>query len=290
MATNIIPTDALSIYDAVNLLSTLERSGGPLTAAMPPAQGIASNAVIRSAIIRPNNPPEGIAGFIVDIPEDEIMELASTITDHYTEENASIQDHMALAPEKFTVTGLVAEVVATPEAAAPTPAPATVLPLNPPMAPVLAPQQEQNWMAVMAKGAATTQAITQASSLYGYFQNQGNFPPNETRQSKIAGYFYQLWKGRQLFSVETPWGVMTNMAIENARISQAKDSKFFSAFTILFKKLRLVASIAPSTDNVAGRAAAAVGAANPDQNGTVSLQPVAPSLAMQIVTVWATAK
>ena len=42
------------------------------------------------------------------------LELEADITDHYTEDNSTVQDHMALKPMRYTVRGIIGEIVFTP--------------------------------------------------------------------------------------------------------------------------------------------------------------------------------
>lgn len=119
---NVIPSDDLSDtskvnFDLIEALSTLE--------------GL--------ALVRPNNPPEGIAGFLFDIVGDETIDLESEITDHFVENNTAIQDQIALRPEIITVSGIVAELTNAGLAKPPFNPPADPLPLNTPMVPVKSP-------------------------------------------------------------------------------------------------------------------------------------------------------
>ena len=51
----------------------------------------------------------GIAGFKFHIPQTEQVRMESDITDHYTDINTPVQDHIALKPVTITLTGLVGE-------------------------------------------------------------------------------------------------------------------------------------------------------------------------------------
>ena len=230
---NIVPTDSTSIYAA---LSTL---------VMRDSQVV---------LVRPNNPPHGIAGFLLDVVEDDGSDLESDITDHYVEDNTAIQDHIALRPETITVTGKVAELVK----AAPTARPVAVVPNTLPNVPELTPVLTD---AAQAKQDASVASITEADagvsssqSLYGYYESLSRQQPGQTKQSYVYGYFYQLWKGRQLFSVETPWGIFENMAIQSMNAKQGPESRSVSEFSITFKKIRTASSITINAGLLTGRA------------------------------------
>lgn len=370
MASNVIPSDSASELDVVESLTSLEQK----------------------AIIRPNNPPPGIAGFLFDISGEEMVELASVITDHYTEANTAVQDNIALEPEKITVRGLVAELVQTapaPQEVAPVTNP---LPDNIPMTPPLTEGSTSSILSAagigqLAKTVATNAALGvlarkapgvasvvkafgpqivagaqgrvvtaltsavrnlqtpegvaalnlpgislpasiqsavgvvqsvlpkiagavvnalksplvpanqqllggavgqqdaasgKSNSLLQVYEAKQPTPPKQTRQSSAFLYFYSLWKGRQLFSVETPWGIWTNMAILSLRSEQGADSRSVTDFTVVFKKIRIAETVSVGVGQLAGRNAFQTAASAPTQNGNVGQTPINRSAILQI--------
>jgi hypothetical protein len=327
MATNIIPSDSPSVFEALN---TLETSS--------PGQ--------YAAIVRPNNPPPGIGGFLFDIPGDEELRLKSAISRHYVENNTPISDHIALEPEMITLRGVVAEI-ATPTA----PQKAVnnvvgVLPICAPMVPTMSAgvvakmaaivigtvsnkaggiggqigsmaaaglagggissaQMQATVTGAVAQTAAnlsglpaasitsllglissgssgnTTQAmnilcasasspaISSAAinlqilgaktptstnqSVYNYFANSSAYQTKGPRQSNASLFFQQAWWGRQLMSVETPWGIFNNMAIAEIRAVQPKESKWQTDMTVIFEKIRVVGDISTKIGQLADR-------------------------------------
>lgn len=361
----VVPTEKPSQLTVVKQLSTLQQK----------------------AIVRPNNPPLGIAGFLFDITGDEWVELSSQITDHFTEANTAIQDNIALEPEKVTVRGLVAELRSfspPPQEAAPVtnPLPDNV-PMTPPItsgategllstagiagvigvaakttalgilarkAPGIAsaavafgpaiiagareriatagtaavgtlstpsataslntsgtpqpgiiqsalgviksviPKMAKSLLGALKKptapasqkllgGAAAQESASTGtdSSLLEVYEAKQPTPPNQTRQSSAFLYFYALWKGRQLFSIETPWGIWTNMAILSLRAEQREASKSSTDFTITFKKIRTTEAVTIQLGELAGRNAFQTAASAPTQNGNVGQTPVPPA-------------
>lgn len=318
-AATVIPSDdSTSVFDVLRSLSTLERQ----------------------AIVRPKNPPDGVAGFVFNIPQEEEMNLRSEITDHFVEDNTAINDEIALKPEEFTLRGIVAEVSVRPltnrlqssarkwqplpinplPAPVPTPFLAQLLVKGGTLARILAPGSSQ--LVGMAKAlemspAGVTQTITNQTeilmsslgygeaaakaraiaqvlvsanksaakpasrrnpnavapiippltplvapalqpdpaSLYGTFLDKAAQPPAQTRQARTFAYFYQLWKSRQLFTVETPWGFLTDVAILSFRSSQDETTKFASTFSVTFKKIRTAGATTVAAGQLAGRAA-----------------------------------
>lgn len=219
---NLVPTDSVSIYEQLSTLTNRSR---------------------RLALVRPNNPPSGIAGFLLDIVEDDGSDLESDITDHYVEDNTTVQDHIALRPETITVSGRVAELVRAIPVAQPITQATNPLPLIPDLMPTLAPGSQEREVAELLAQTEGDAVIGFSESLYGFYQSNARQQPGQTKQSYIYGYFYQLWKGRQLFSVETPWGIFENMAILSASVKQGAESRSVSEFSLTFKKIRVAQTI-----------------------------------------------
>lgn len=230
---NTVPTDNPSIYARLNTL-VLDQQ--------------------QYAIVRPDNPPPGIAGFLFDVVEDDSSDLESDITDYYIEDNTSIQDHIALRPETVTISGKTAELVRASVQNKPISRINNPLPLVPGMTPELTPEAEQNELAAQAETEQGQNAVTSTQSLWGYYNANSPQQPNQTKQSYIYGYFYQLWKGRQLCTVETPWGFFTNMAIQSISATQGAETRVVSSFSITFKKIRVATAIVINPMDRAGRA------------------------------------
>jgi hypothetical protein len=220
---NVIPADT-SIFD---MLTTLQTSN-------PPAY---------LAIVRPNNPPAGIGGFLFDIPGDEEVRLKSTITRHFVESTTPISDHIALDPEMVTLRGLVAELVNGIPTQPTVQAPPNPLPLLPVMQPPATPGQQEDSTAATTTTDQQTSALASQQSIYQYFTATAPNVVNLTRQNRAFLYFQQLWWGRQLMSVESPFGIWTNMAISEVRAVQSRNSRYISDFTVIFERIRVVGDI-----------------------------------------------
>lgn len=358
-----IPTDSPSIFDQ---LTTLDRR----------------------AIVRPDNPPLGIAGFLFDYDSDQMLELMSEITDNPIEDNTSIQDNIALLPERVILKGLIAELTDAGLTFPTPPAQPAPLPLFPGLFPPFAIGANLSFSAQLGAlginagaqvgigqngklqltgavsgalgpfsadaivrtvtgelggvialdanvsaavnaainsavksisggnsptsaaiaaainsavgnviGSALTPDVTAlvvqsvnssistttgtnpgpsaaaSSSLYQYYLNRAQVQEGETAQNLALGYFYQMWRGRQLFSIETPWGIMSNMAIMGVRAEQPEESKSSTAFSVTFKKIRIARSITVNLGQLAGRNAFQAAADTPAQNGTSGQTP-----------------
>jgi hypothetical protein len=103
---------------------------------------------------------------------------------------------------------------------------------------------------LMLAEAAQAAAGEGAQSVFSYYQSQYVF---SSRQTTAFTYFQQLWFGRQTCSVETPWGIYTNMAIAEVRAVQPKESKGYSDFTVVFEKIRVAGDITVQVGPLQGR-------------------------------------
>jgi len=146
----IIPTSEPSVFEVLASVTVLQRQ----------------------AIIRPQNPPPGLAGFLFDIPEEERMRLESIITDFYLEDKTAVSDGIGLRPETFTVRGLVAELVSTPQLTPGQSAPPPpVLPINALQTPLPTPAQAQGLVRVgslsesLAPGPAQPSAVSESLAI-----------------------------------------------------------------------------------------------------------------------------
>jgi len=246
---NVIPSEAPSVFTKVAELSTLEKN----------------------AIVRPINPPFGIAGFVFDIVSEDSIELASDITDHFVENNSSVQDQIALKPETVTVRGLVGELVLTEQQleAIQNSIPPD-LPANPELDLELTAAQMINQELEQQEETRELSQSPQDKTLFGSFSATSPINPQKGKQARAFGYFYELWKGRQLFTVDTPWGFFTSMAIQSLRASQDEESKLRSEFTVTFKKIRFADEVTVQAGQLAGRAA--VQSAKATNNGAAGEQ------------------
>lgn len=245
----IIPSDSTSIYDQLSVLE-------------------------KQAIVRPNNPPPGIAGFIFDISGDEELRLRSLITKHYVENNTPVQDMIAREPEEIKLRGVVAELSTGLIPQPPVSPPPDTLPLNA----VLVPEPSAGQAQFDADQLPPEDpSVTSTQSLYAYQQSVAPLQLSPSAQANAAAYIYQLWLGGVLFSVETPFGIINNMAIQDAQMIQEAASRQRSNYTITFQKIRIVGDATIQPGQLEGRRAAQ--ASPTTQNGVVGQTSVTPAAA-----------
>lgn len=213
--------DLLSIQNSVSLLQT----------------------AVERFIVRPNGSgfSQGISGFVFDIMGPEEIALEADITDHYVEANYAIQDHIAIRPEKYIMRGYVGDLSNTLERADTAQLGALqTLALVPGFSPDFVQGALEVYESILVAYQNARNVVQQAQSLYQLFNQKGTA---STKQQAAYNYFYGLWATRQLCTVETPYQVFENMAIESVRPVQNEETKSFSDFSVTFKKIRTASTI-----------------------------------------------
>ncbi len=193
------------------------------------------------ALITPNDDlPEGIAGFKLDIVESDDLTLATQITDHYSEDNVALQDHIAIAPTVYTLTGLVGELFI--EKTQAEEFGQAVLDRLQPLG-VLSPAMSANAQRAFEAAKQAKQAADAAISTFNSLKDAiSGSQPELNRQQKAYDYFEKLINGRALVSVQTPWKTFDNMAIESVNFNQDAASEDKSRVTVTVKQMRFVAT------------------------------------------------
>lgn len=194
--------------------------------------------VVNQFIVRPTGNPNlgGVSGFIFDIISSERVQLNSDITDHYVEDNISVQDHIALRPEHFTLRGYVGELNDVLERALISAVTTTQrLSIVNSFIPTFTTQALQLYSQVADVAARVKQGINQAQNLYDLFTQKST---NATKQQRGYNYFKSIWISRQLLTVETPWEIFEDMAIESVSSEQDETTNMVTNFSVTFKRIR----------------------------------------------------
>ena len=187
------------------------------------------------ALLSPS-PVEGIGGLIFDLPETESLQLKAQITEHFVEDNSAMQDHIAISPRSITLTGKVAELVLT-KSEIQKYAESVITKLA--ALGILAPGMSQSAAKLLAQYQRTEQAIKQTlaqlKNAAALFSGEPAKNKQQEYYAQISGMFY----GRGLFSVETPWCTLKNMAIESVSFEQDESTKDWSSVTVNLKEIQL---------------------------------------------------
>ena len=208
---------------------------------------------------------------------EQTVALESDITDHYIEDNSAIQDQIALKPEIVTTHGFIGELNDVPPASlAVLQAAANVLaPLGAyfPQLSVTALEAYNNaFQLYQTANNAVNAGVSAIASLSGSSgtsvingSTTFNKLPHQNKQQTMFQSFYGYWLNRTLFTVQTPWAIFQNMAIQSLRAIQDADTQVITDFEVRFKLIRMTNS-AVGTPIQNGRLASQ--AAGAVQNGT----------------------
>jgi hypothetical protein len=202
---------------------------------------------------------------------EQVVALESDITDHFIEDNTTIQDQWALKPETITTHGFIGELNNVPPSAlAAVKAIADKLTIISAYTPVLSATAllayNEAFQLYQVGLNAVNSAVAAWSSLSGaggesVINGQGIIlQPNQTKQQIAFQQFYGYWRTRTLFTVQTPWAVFQNMAIKSLRAIQDAETRMITDFEVTFKMIRTAATVTTSGISLTyqGRAAAQV--------------------------------
>lgn len=192
----------------------------------------------------------GLGGFVFDIEGDTLINLTAEITDHFLEDNSAVQDHIALRPQRLTLRNYVGELVYRLDSDTDTPLQKVVQKLTviSSYLPVLVSSAQQAKQAYedlvsntinidVVKKAFTAPTLNNVANMWALVKNLN---PNASRQQQAYMYFKALWEQRILFSVQTPFEFIPNLAIESISARQGENTRYISDFSITLKKIRTV--------------------------------------------------
>lgn len=184
----------------------------------------------------------GIAGFVFDVQGDTTATLSADITDHYVEDNSTIQDHMAVKPIKVTLRGYVGELVYTEESKAEEILSGSVQKLT-----VL-----NAYLPALSKGAQTIKNAYDNAGSFSFdaisndtlntfrdiYSLVKNLNPANGSAKQAYLYFKSLMESKTIMSYQTPFEFMTDMVIESIVALDSETNKYINDFTITLKKVR----------------------------------------------------
>lgn len=190
---------------------------------------------------------------------EQTASLESDITDHYIEDNTAIQDQIALRPETVTTHGFIGELNdIAPKALQLLKTAAQKLTVISAYTPVLSETAliaYNEALLIYQTGAnAVNSAVSAWSSINGqdgenvigstgllnnvFDEASGSVKNNQNKQQVIFQQFYGYWRSRTLFTVQTPWAVFQNMAIQKLRAIQDAETRVITDFEVTFKMMR----------------------------------------------------
>lgn len=196
----------------------------------------------------------GVGGFVFDIAGDTTVNLGTEITDHYLENNSTIQDHIAIKPKKVVMKSYVGELVDRRDPDTDTPVQKVVQKLTTlnSFLPVLTQGATQAVQAIksgritdISLSNVTVESINKTINYWGALKN---LSVPQSRQQQAYLYFKAMMEQKVLVSVQTPFEFMTNMAIEGITAVQTEASEYISDFSVTLKEIRTVSIINSAFD------------------------------------------
>ena len=193
---------------------------------------------------QPNNPKSSLSGFAFDFYTDDDFEIDIDATDHWAEDNSSIQDHAAIAPARATLSGFVGEyVIPNPNSGIG----GALRQLEQKMATVAAyagkytPGTAQAIVGKVSGAISTAQNYVNEVSQYA--QQAQNIlsmfkPAGATRQQNALAILLSAAVSRQTFTLMLPWCQIQNVMITNIKATQSGETTNKSEFSVSVKQIR----------------------------------------------------
>ncbi len=197
------------------------------------------SSALQTYVVSPLN-AFGMGGFVFDVAGESVAQLQSEITDHYTEDNRALQDHIAIRPKRIVLKGYVGELVhrISTQDNSPVQKLTQKLTVINSYLPQLSSAAQQT-QALVTNPSAASFPLSAAANIFGLtknmLQNNGNGPA----QQNAYAYFQALQAQGVLMGIQTPWEFLTNMAIETIVAIQTEESNGVTDFSITFKQIRI---------------------------------------------------
>lgn len=198
---------------------------------------------LQSYVVAPLN-AFGLGGFVFDSQGESIAHLSSEITDHYTEDNKAVQDHVAIRPIKITLKGYVGEVVYSTQSQSSQFLQQAVKKLTSISAflPELSASATQLQETIQAPSQSNV-TLADAANIYGDVKNLLASSGFGSKQQNAFSFFKALMNEKVLLGVQTPWQFLTNMMIETIVAIQDENSLFITDFSVTLKQMRFAQTL-----------------------------------------------
>ena len=172
----------------------------------------------------------------------ESINLQADITDNYVENNIAYQDHIALKPRVFTVTGEVGELTWFKNEEENSLIGAVAQKLQPVVAflpPISKQAQAAQDKALKILGLVDSLdnfATRTLTSFTKYSDEKGAL----TEQQRSYEYLLKLWSDRVPINIKTPWAKLSDFVIQNIEFTQPDRTKDKTQVKISLKEFRSV--------------------------------------------------
>lgn len=184
---------------------------------------------------------------------DQKAVLRNEITDHFIEDNTAIQDQITRRPIIITTAGFIGEVNdIAPAILAPLQVLANKLTTIGAYTPSLSATAILAYNEAAFLYATAQQAINAAVSTWGSISGTGGesvisgtgIQPfaNQNKQQQAFQQFFGYMQKNTLFTIQTPWAVFTDMAIESLEAIQGEETIVITDFNVTFKQMRFAST------------------------------------------------
>jgi len=256
------PVNAGSISSLATAASALSNTATGLTNALlaTPNVNIGYQPQSPASLFNQISTPPTI---IFNYEGEQDVTLESDITDNYVEDNTTLQDNIALRPVMISTNGFVGELndvvpsalqtlKQVADSLIPIEAYAPALTITALNAYNLA---QEAYQTAAAAAAAASSALT---SLNGgntgvNILNQStliNLNQIQSKQQLYFTLFYGYWLSRTLFTVQTPWAIFSNCAIQSLKALQDEKTNLITDFTVKFKVVNFAQTVITGPNGV----------------------------------------
>lgn len=214
--------------------------------------------------------------FVFTYEGEQVLSFESDITDHFVESNITVQSHIALKAEVYKTKGYIGELDnVIPDFLRPVKFIADKLTAVTAFAPQTSVEAELAYSRAFFLYQTTKNVVNSAVAAWSTVSNliSGNGGDGQAvinsegitqgrvqnKQQIAVQKLYGYWRTRTLFSIQTPWAVMENMAISKVNVVQSETTNTVTDIELTFKKIRMVSTkTLPGTSGLLGGRAAAM--------------------------------
>lgn len=255
----------------LSTLAPIVQAGQTATAALGAAASTAqslSNLIVASPQnttgYQPQNPSTNTGqisnqgpSFVFNYEGEQSVTLESDITDHFTETNSPIQDQIALRPPLLETHGFIGELNnVPPKALAALQQVANTLTVIDAYVPQISATATLAYLAAFAAYQTAINTYNAAVSAWSSVTGNGNgenvitglgansivIANAQTKQAQAFQQWWGWWNNRILFTVQTPWAVFQNVAIQRVKPVQDETTKTVTDFNVVFKLMNFAST------------------------------------------------
>lgn len=170
------------------------------------------------------------------------IKFTSQITTHYMEDNTARQDHWAINPVTYTLSGLIGELIYSPPKGFAKFIQTNVVDYLAPLG-MLLPSFGSYTQSAINAAQAIQASLNRYRQIYTQALNDfANINYATINQQRVTKWLQSLRDNRQLVNVWTPYGEYNNLAINDFGLTQ-NDTKYQSNLEIQFIQWRNVSSL-----------------------------------------------